>query len=605
MDTLMNKSLPSQDMPWKQFYVKGYEDILKQEFPEETLWKFLERGILEDGNRHDALVYFGRRISRAELVEQVHLWGRVIKGMGVKEGEEILLFGPTLPEFLYIMLAADMVGAVANLPNLMANSEALESMVGECRVAFIFDGLEAPVREFLARKQFEHIVMISASHSMAFPMKALATPLNSLKRFRIRHRDKYMTADTAIRRFGNYAGPLEAPAVKGRNAYLFCSSGSTKKGSANQIGMSDEAMIAMFQNALAFNLNGTPFREGTSSYCPLPPFVCTGFFALVLAPLFRGMTVYLDPRLSAGQFVRNVFRFRPQITLIPGPFWVRLFEEVDRRIQKGKRPDLSFFRFPVMGGEGCTPEALKHMNELMRSCGSPVAITPGYGLSETFSVCTVDYQPDGFEKDCSKRVISVGYVFPGTSVGIFDPDGKELGYGERGEVWVKTPALMNGYSRNPELTAQKVVDGWLRTGDLGEIDTEGKLFIYGRLSQYLQAPDGQKVYLFDMSNELRQDTAVKNALVCHLEGKEGPAPLVAHIVLEDTADEPVQQLVLRLDERMKRFLPEGVCIDGYHLEHGQLKSVLVGKTDRHYYRNLRSSYWVPKDGRVNEISFEK
>ena len=345
-------------------------------------------------------------------------------------------------------------------------------------------------------------------------------------------------------------------AVKGRNAYLFCSSGSTKKGSANQIGMSDEAMIAMFQNALAFNLNGTPFREGTTSYCPLPPFVCTGFFALVLAPLYRGMTVYLDPRLSAGQFVRNVFRFRPQITLIPGPFWVRLFEEVDRRIQKGKRPDLSFFRFPVMGGEGCTPEALKHMNELMCSCGSPVAITPGYGLSETFSVCTVDYQPEGYEKDYSKRVISVGYVFPGTSVGIFDPDGKELGYGERGEVWVKTPALMSGYSHKPELTAQKVVDGWLRTGDLGEMDTDGKLFIYGRLSQYLQAPDGKKVYLFDIANELRQDTAVKNALVCYLEGKEGPAPLVAHIVLEDTADEPVQQLVLRLDERMKRFLPD-------------------------------------------------
>ena len=62
---------------------------------------------------------------------------------------------------------------------------------------------------------------------------------------------------------------------------------------------------------------------------------------------------------------------------------------------------------------------------------------------------------------------------------------------------------MNGYSRNPELTAQKVVDGWLRTGDLGEMDTDGKLFIYGRLSQYLQAPDGQKVYLFDMANELR------------------------------------------------------------------------------------------------------
>ena len=48
----------------------------------ETLWKFMEKGILADENRHDALVYFGRRTSRSTLIEKVHLWGRVLKGMG-------------------------------------------------------------------------------------------------------------------------------------------------------------------------------------------------------------------------------------------------------------------------------------------------------------------------------------------------------------------------------------------------------------------------------------------------------------------------------------------------------------------------------------------
>ncbi len=47
---------------------------------------------------------------------------------------------------------------------------------------------------------------------------------------------------------------------------------------------------------VSFNENGNPFCEGTTSYCQLPPFVFTGFFVLVLAPLYRGMTVYLDPR---------------------------------------------------------------------------------------------------------------------------------------------------------------------------------------------------------------------------------------------------------------------------------------------------------------------
>ena len=76
----------------------------------------MEKGILADENRHDALVYFGRRTSRSTLIEKVHLWGRVLKGMGLKEGDELLLYGPALPEVLYIMLAADMTGVTATCP---------------------------------------------------------------------------------------------------------------------------------------------------------------------------------------------------------------------------------------------------------------------------------------------------------------------------------------------------------------------------------------------------------------------------------------------------------------------------------------------------------
>ena len=130
------------------------------------------------------------------------------------------------------------------------------------------------------------------------------------------------------------------------------------------------------------------------------------------------------------------------------------------------------------------------------------------------------------------------------------------------------------------------------------------LFVYGRMAQHILAPDGSTVYLFDISNELRQDEAVKNALVCLLEVKDGPAPLVAHIVLEDNVQEPEEQILLRLDKRMKKFLPEGLSIQGYRLEHGQLKSILVGKTDRHYYATLFSGYRIPRDGGIKEISFD-
>ena len=572
----MNNLRPSEEMRWTQFYASGYEEILKQDFPRETLWKFLERGILADGNRHDALVYFGRRISRQTLIEQVHLWGRVIKGMGLKAGDELLLFGPTLPEFLYIMLAADMTGVTTNLPSLMADSEALDSMIGKSRIAFVFDGLEKTIRKTLRRPQFEHVVIVPA------------TPLLGMLHFGLRFRAKYLTVKTAIKRFGQYDGPVETEVLTEKSAYIFCSSGTSRKGLPNQIGMSDEAMISMFRNALAFNLKGNPFCEGSKSYCPLPPFVCTGFFALVLAPLFRGMTVYLDPRVSPYHFTKNVLAIQPQITLATGAFWVYLFKHIDKLIENGKRPDLSFFRFPVMGGEGCTPEALKHINEVMEACGSPVALTSGYGLTETFSVSTVDYEPTGFEKDYSRQAVCVGYPFPGVTLGIFDEEGRELGYNQRGEIRVKTPSLTLGYVNDSELSQARLQDGWLQTQDLGELDSSGKLFVYGRMAQYVMAPGGEKVYLFDIAGRLREDPAVKDALVCPL-NKEGN-PLMAHVVLKEDNREKEEEVIRRLEKLMSDFLPSGLRIEGYRLEREHLRITVVGKIDRHYYSQLFTGY---------------
>ena len=441
----------------------------------------MESGILADRNRHDAFVYFGRRISRQTLVERVQLWGRVIRGMGLEPGDELLIFGPALPEFVYIMLAADMTGVTANLPNLMASPEALDAMVGRSRVAFVFDGMEKKIRQTLRREQFRHVVLLPA------------TPLLGLVRFGLRLRAKYMTADAAIRRFGSCDGPLEAEPVPGKAAFIFCSSGTSGARAANQIGMSDEAMIAMFRNALAFNQSGTPFLEGRKSYWHLPPFVCTGLFVEVLAPLFRGMTVYVDPRATARQMIKNILAFKPQVVVIPGGFWVYFFRHIDRLVQSGNRPDLSFFRFPVMGGEGCTPEALRHINDVLEACGSRVALASGYGLSETFSVCTVDYAPAGFEKDYSRPVICVGAPFPGVTVGIFDEDGQELGPNQRGEIWVKTQSLTIGYINNPQMNRDRLQGGWLRTQDIGEMDDSGKLFVYGRMNQFVAAPGGEKV----------------------------------------------------------------------------------------------------------------
>ena len=193
---------------------------------------------------------------------------------------------------------------------------------------------------------------------------------------------------------------------------------------------------------------------------------------------------------------------------------------------------------------------------------------------------------------------------PATYVGIFDENGQELDYGERGEVRIKTTSLTCGYIDHPELTRARIRDGWLLTQDLGMLDSSGKLFIYGRMAQHVVARGGEKVYLFDIANRLREDPAVKDALVCRLETENGP--IVAHVVLEDDIRESDKENVLRrLDACMQTFLPSGLCLAGYRMAYGQLRINTVEKIDRSYYTHLLTGYSVIRNGRQEAVAFHK
>ena len=91
------------------------------------------------------------------------------------------------------------------------------------------------------------------------------------------------------------------------------------------------------------------------------------------------------------------------------------------------------------------------------------------------------------------------------------------------------------------------------------------------------------MYLFDIANRLREDPAVKEALVCQSAAENGP--LVAYIVLEDAISEPAQVIPRRLDSMMKAFLPAGLRIAEYRFERDHLRINIVGKIDRQYYHH--------------------
>jgi long-chain acyl-CoA synthetase len=134
----------------------------------------------------------------------------------------------------------------------------------------------------------------------------------------------------------------------------------------------------------------------------------------------------------------------------------------------------------IVGGAFTEPQTLQFFYDL----GVPVA--NGYGLTEAGTAVTVnDLKP--FRAD------TVGKPLPGMEVQIRNSDSDGIG-----EVTVRSKTVMAGYLNEPELTAETIVDGWLRTGDMGRFDSTGHLQLFGRKKNMIVTEEGKNVYAEDV-----------------------------------------------------------------------------------------------------------
>ncbi|MFL5865101.1 MAG: AMP-dependent synthetase/ligase [Solirubrobacteraceae bacterium] len=160
----------------------------------------------------------------------------------------------------------------------------------------------------------------------------------------------------------------------------------------------------------------------------------------------------------------------------------------------------------VTGAAPIAPEIL----EFFYACGVPVL--EGWGMTETTAVgtvCTLENFKFG----------TVGRPLPGVEIRIE----------EEGEILVRGPNIFREYWRNPEATAETLVDGWLHTGDVGEIDDEGYLSITGRKKDIIITAGGKNLTPSNIENDLKQCRYISQVV---MHGDRRPYP-VALITLDD------------------------------------------------------------------------
>ena len=239
----------------------------------------------------------------------------------------------------------------------------------------------------------------------------------------------------------------------------------------------------------------------------------------------------------------------------------------------------------------------------------------GYGLSEATPIISANAP--------AKHILgSSGKVVSPMEIKILDADGKELPYGEKGEIVIKGENVMAGYWKNPKATAETVVDGWLHTGDMGYMRDSEMLYVVGRFKSLLISADGEKYSPEGIEESLVENSKYIDQVVLHnsqdpytiallVPNKEALRAYVKEVApeLDPASEDARKKMLLKIQEEIdsyrkggknygafpERWLPAAVCVlpepftEQNHMVNSTMK-IVRGKVEKAYEDRMKYAY---------------
>ncbi len=405
----------------------------------ETLTEMMGRRAAADPNRIYFTV-FDQPVIYGQFWEMSRRYAGSLAKFGVGQGDKVCLIYPTCAEFFYTFFGTLCLGAI---PVPLYPTLGVEGM------ANIFRDSEATA-----------VVSIDWFRSGVEEAQAAAA--------NVRH---FLTPSEL--EVGDPASRL--PMVRPEDtAFIQYTSGST--GHPRGVMLSHASVVATVKSMA--EAAGLSPNDTVVSWLPL--YHDMGLIGCAFTPPYLGAKlVLLPPDLrSPRQWLETLTSERATFTVSPD-FGYR---NCVRNVKDTTGLDLSSLKMALSGAE---PVRLSTITAFEEKFNLKNVVTPGYGLAEATLAVAIWPRGEPVRLDPSGRFVSVGFPCPGVSVKIMDGDA-ECPAGREGEIVVRSPGVMQGYYNNPEATREVLTPGgWLRTGDLGFLDSAGCLYITGRLKDVI------------------------------------------------------------------------------------------------------------------------
>jgi long-chain acyl-CoA synthetase len=302
----------------------------------------------------------------------------------------------------------------------------------------------------------------------------------------------------------------------------------------------------------------------------LPFFHIFAMTVCMNVPLCNGTEVVMLPRFELAGFLKLLERTRPNV-LPAVPSLIATLAKAGERA----RPALKSLEVVVSGGAPLSSEIRAAWEK-----NATARLAEGYGLTEASPVvCCAALRVES-------KPMSIGLPLPATDIRLVDPDtGKVVGIGERGELQVKGPQVMLGYYNDPDATRGAFDHGWLHSGDVATMDSDGYVFIVDRIKDLI-INSGFNVYPRVIEEAVLTHPAVEETTVIGVpDERRGEVP-VAFVKLHTGQTVTAEALLEFLDNILNRQeMPREIIFKD------ALPKTLIGKLSK---KELREEYKATK-----------
>ena len=510
MNTNQTTGYPSIDKPWLKYYS---DEAINAKLPNCSMYEYVyecNKNHLDD----IALIYFNKSIAYRTMFNKIDTLAQGFIDLGITDKDTVTLLVLSQPETVFVVYALNKIGANINFVNVLLSENELKEdiLTNNSKYIVTLNLFTEKLKSLFDDERVKCIIEFS-----------LADSLNNLYKYIINKEVKVQKLDNQkiVKLQNVYSKHTNTNTSLSMKSYVITHTGGTT-GIPKGVLISNNAI-----NGITVEYKYSLKYKRQEKYMDLVvPFVIYGWCVNIHMPLCLGLKTILIPTADLEKIAKQIYEYKPNHIISIPSYW--------QPVLSSNKKDFSFVITAGAGGDGMNIDLEKQFNQFFVNHKSKATFLNGYGMSELCStICACQYN--------AVKTGSVGIPLSRNIVSAFDVEtGEELTYGQQGEICVKSPYAMVGYVNDEKETENITMmykgEPWIRTGDLGHIDSDGFVYLDGRIKRiiltYLDNL-GHKVFPSQVENVISKVDFVKSVCVVPKKHEQRKIVPVAYVILND------------------------------------------------------------------------